>query len=41
MVLEAMKLQSRVEARRSGTVAEVRVAVDDQVAFRQVLAVLE
>ncbi|MEE8525333.1 MAG: acetyl-CoA carboxylase biotin carboxylase subunit [Thermoanaerobaculia bacterium] len=41
MVLEAMKLQSRVEARRAGTVAEIRVGVDDQVAFRQVLAVLD
>jgi geranyl-CoA carboxylase alpha subunit len=41
LVLEAMKLQSRVEARRAGRVAELRVAVDDQVVFRQVLAVLE
>lgn len=29
------------EARHAGSVAEVRVAVDDQVTFRQVLAVLE
>ncbi len=41
MVLEAMKLQSRIEARRAGRIAEVRAAVNDQVGFRQVLAVFE
>ncbi len=41
LILEAMKMESRLVAEAAGTVAEVRVAAGDMVDGGQVLAVLE
>ena len=41
MILESMKMEIPVEAPQAGTVAEVRVAVEDAVEEDQVVAVLE
>ena len=41
LILESMKMEIPVEAPVAGTVAEVRVAVEDSVAEDQVVAVLE
>ena len=40
MILESMKMEIPVEAPVAGTVAEVRVAVEDSVAEDEVVAVL-
>jgi len=41
MILEAMKMENVIPATGSGTVKEIKVAVDDTVSTDQVLAVLE
>ena len=41
IILESMKMEIPVEAPQAGTVAELRVAVEDSVSEDQVVAVLE
>ena len=41
MILESMKMEIPVEAPEAGTVAELRVAVEDSVEEDQVIAVME
>ena len=41
LILESMKMEIPVEAPQAGTVAELRVAVEDSVSEDQVVAVLE
>ena len=41
MILESMKMEIPVEAPEAGTVAELRVAVEDSVQEDQVIAVIE
>ena len=41
MILESMKMEIPVEAPEAGTVAELRVAVEDSVEEDQVIAVIE
>ncbi len=41
MILESMKMEIPVEAPEAGTVAELRVAVEDSVQEDQVIAVME
>ena len=41
LILESMKMEIPVEAPQAGTVAEVRVAVEDSVSEDQVVAILE
>jgi biotin carboxyl carrier protein len=40
LVLEAMKMENQINAERSGTVAEIRVAAGDAVGTGDILAII-
>ena len=40
LVLEAMKMENHINAERSGTIAEIRVAAGDSVGTGDILAII-